>query len=463
MSLTKVLEPAREVPVASQVDVAVVGGGCAGIGAAIAAARTGARVAFIERLGFYGGCVTATMMDVFWMLRAGKEKAVEGIAMELLRRLKAEMDGVQGEPGQRCFVDAEKFKLMVDVMVNEAEVEPWLHCLGVSPYMQGSTVDGVITESKSGRQAILAKVVVDASGDGDIAARSGAPFEYGRPEDGLVQPASISFLLTGIDVGTLKQWQAEHPEDASFARLVAEAKAKGDWTINRRRFGFHGMYEETGELTGVNATRIQAIDPTNTRDLTRAEMELRRQVFQVRDFVRKYVPGGGKAKVGAIGAQLAPRESRRILGEYVLTADDIIASKIFPDTVAISPCFWDQHNALEDGSRHIYPANVKEAYAASHSGVEKVEFARGNVYGVPYRCLVPREVDNLLVAGRCMSADRLAEASLRYLGASFATGQAAGTAAALAALGNTTPRRLDVELLRRTLAEQGAYLAEDVA
>ncbi len=458
MTTRNVTEPARELKVASEVDVAVVGGGCAGIGAAIAAARNGARVAFIERLGFYGGCVTATMMDVFWMLRAGDEKAVEGIAMELLRRLKGEMDGVQGEPGRRCFVDAEKFKLMVDIMVTEAGVEPWLHTLGVHPYMEGNRVAGVLTESKSGRQAILAKVVVDASGDGDIAARAGAPFEMGRPEDGLVQPVSTSFLLTGFDVKAVKAWLAEHPEDRSWARAIAEAKANGDWTINRRRMTFHGMYEETGDMSGVNATRVQAVDPTNVRDLTRAEMELRKQVFQVRDFARKYLPGGKNAKVGAIATQLAPRESRRVLGDYYLTGDDVVEAKMFGDTVAVSPCFWDQHNVLEDGSYHLNPGNSRDIYAASHEDIEQVAFASGNVYGIPYRCLVPRDVENILTAGRCISADRLAESSVRYLGASFAIGQAAGTAAALAGRGNTTPRQLDVQALRTRLAEQGAYL-----
>lgn len=453
MRSTRVLEPAREVTVASQVDVAVVGGGCAGIGAAIAAARNGAKVAFIERLGFYGGCVTAAMMDVFWMLQAKDEKAIEGIAMEMLRRLKSEMDGVQGEPGQRCYVDAEKFKLMADIMVEEAGVEPWLHSLAVQPYMEGNTVAGVITESKSGRQAILAKVVVDASGDGDIAARAGAPFAYGRPEDGLVQPVSISFLLTGMDVVALRQWMRDHPQDTGFGEVVARAKADGEWTINRRRLGFHGWHEVTGEVTGINATRLQGVDPTNVRDLTRAEMELRKQVFQVQDFVRKYVAGGKNARIAAIATQLAPRESRRVLGEYVLRADDVVNGAHFPDAVAVSPCFWDRHDVTGDGSYHCKPANM-----AVQGHVEKVVYATSNTYDIPYRALVPQKIDNLLTAGRCISTDLEAETSIRYLGASFATGQAAGTAAALAALGNVTPRQLDVSLLRKRLSEQGAYL-----
>lgn len=454
-----ITEPAREVPVASEVDVAVVGSGCAGLGAAIAAARNGARVALIERLGFFGGCVTATMMDVFWMWRAGDQKAVEGIAMEMLRRLKSEMDGVQGEPGERCYVDAEKYKLMADIMVQEAEIEPWLHSLAVRPYLDGDTINGIITESKSGKQAILAKVVVDASGDGDIAARAGAPFAMGRPQDGRIQPVSTSFLMTGIDVKTLQDWVNQHPGEKSFPTRVAEARTKGEWAIPRRHFVFHGIYEETGELTGINATRVRDIDPTNVRDLTAAEIELRRQVFQVRDFVRNYVPGGKNAKVGAIATQLAPRESRRILGEYVLRAEDIVSGARFPDAIAKYPCFWDIHNPTGDDIIYLRPANHPSSSPGDR--IDQIHLAKGVLYDIPYRCLVPQRIENLLTAGRCISADHEAVGSIRYLPASFATGQAAGTAAALAALGNVTPRQLDVSVLRRRLSKQGAYLGEE--
>lgn len=480
-NIATIREAAREIPVTAGVDVAVVGGGCAGLAAALAAARNGARVALIERLGFLGGCATATMMDVFWMYRAGDRKGVEGIGIEVLRRLK-EQGGVDGEPGYRVYVDSEKLKVLADQMVVEAGVHLWLDTLGVTPVMEGEAVGGVIIESKSGRQAIRARVVVDASGDGDIAARAGSAFEMGRPEDGRLQPVSTSFRLSNVDFDGVRTYWTEHPEDVFFARLVEKAREAGDFTVARNAIVFHGV-RPWGELTGINATRVFVKDPTDVRQMTAAEIEARRQVYEVADFLRKYVPGFANCEVSYIATQVAARESRRITGEYTLTETDVLESATFPDAIAKFPCFLDLHNPAGDDVRLVYPrpdhpgedpsdlawrsggdSMFEKMIRPAHTPklrADVLQTAAGALFDIPYRALVPVKVERLLTAGRCISATHVAEASIRYFPASFATGEAAGTAAALAARSNVLPRKVDVSALRRQLIVQGAYLGEE--
>ncbi len=482
-NLGTIKDPARDVPVVADVDVAVVGGGCAGLGAAIAAARNGAKVALIERLGFLGGCVTADMMDVLWMSRAGERKAVEGLYMELLRRLK-ERGGVDGEPGYRCYVDSERLKVLADDMVSEAGIDLWLHSLGVYPVLEGKRVAGVIIESKSGRQAIKSRVVVDASGDGDIAYRAGAESKMGRESDGMVQPVSTSFKLTNVNLEQARQYYRQNPTDIFFSELVQKAREAGDFKVARDGIVLHGI-RPWGEITGINATRVVVKDPTNVKMITWAEGEARRQVYQVRDFLRKYVPGYQGCEVSYIATQIAARESRRFIGSYVLSAEDVINGSRFPDAVAVSPCFIDFHNPRgveaqlylpkpaspdEDPMAVAFDSGdpdstfVQETAPARVTGRRRshVRLANAATFDVPYRCLVPNRVEGVLTAGRCISATSEAEGSIRYLPISFATGQAAGTAAAMSASGNIQPRKLDVEALRKKLSAQGAYLGEGV-
>jgi ribulose 1,5-bisphosphate synthetase/thiazole synthase len=482
MGLGSVREPARDIPVVSEVDVAVVGAGCAGLAAALAAARNGAKVALIERLGFLGGCLTATMMDTVWMCRAGDQKAVEGLAIEVLTRVKAR-GGVDGVPGYRVYVDTEKFKLVADEMVLEAGIELWLHALGVAPVMADNAVSGVILESKNGRQAIRAKVVVDASGDGDIAARAGAQFEMGRPSDGLTQPVSTSFRLSNVDFQGMRSYYAEFPDDIWFTRLVRQAREKGDFDVPRHSIVYHGM-RPWGELTGINATRIFVKDPTDARELTAAEVEGRRQVYAVAAMLQKYVPGFANCEVSYIATQIAARESRRVIGGYVLTGDDIVNGATFEDAIAKSPCFVDIHDPKGIGYHMLYPkmarpeddpvamawrsgdpnsvfeTNIRPARMPSRQPMKEDDFkvAKAATFDVPYRALVPTTLDGLLTAGRCISADHVAEGSIRYLPISFATGEAAGTAAAVAAAQGCHPRQVDVQALRRRLVELGTYL-----
>lgn len=482
MARGSIQEPPRDISVVSEVDVAVVGAGCAGLAAALAAARNGAKVALIERLGFLGGCLTATMMDTVWMFRAGDQRAVEGLAIEVLNRVKAQ-GGVDGVPGYRVYVDTEKFKLVADQMVLEAGIELWFHALGAAPVMANNAVSGVIIESKSGRQAIKARVLVDASGDGDIAARAGAQFEMGRFSDGLTQPVSTSFRLSNVDFQGMRSYYAEFPDDIWFARLVKQAREKGDFDVPRHSVVYHGM-RPWGELTGINATRMFVKDPTDVRELTAAEVEGRRQVYAVAAMLRKYAPGFANCEVSYIATQVAARESRRVVGGYILTEDDVLNGSTFADAIAKAPCFVDIHDPKGVGFQVVYPkmprpeddpvsiswrsgdpnsvfeTNIRPAKMPSRAWhkEDQLRIANAATFDVPYRCLVPVRLDGLLTAGRCISADHVAEGSIRYLAISFATGQAAGTAAAMAARSGLQPRHVDVQALRRRLAEQGAYL-----
>ena len=486
--MTTIREIARDIEVVADVDVVVVGGGCAGVAAALAAARSGAKTALVERLGFLGGCATATMMDVFWMYQAGPGiPAVEGIGMEVLRRLK-ERGGVDGEPGWRCYVDSELLKVLYDDMMAEAGVDLWFHALGCYPVQEGNVVKGVIIESKSGRQAILSKVVVDASGDGDIAYRAGAPWRMGRESDGKVQPVSTSFRLSNVHLEGLIRYTQEHPYDLSFAELIVKARANGDYGILRDSLTLHGI-RPWGDFTGINATRVFVDDPTDVKEFTRAEIECRKQVYEVANMLKKYAPGFEDSEVAYIATQAAARESRSFVGDYTLTQNDVITGATFEDAIAVSPCFTDVHSP--DGRISLigmpFPADPKTGVPmrseAWDSGDPKSNFAVytrfakfrpsqpqdpsvqpvAQVFDIPYRTLVPKEIDGLLTSGRCISGDHYAIGCVRYFPISFATGQAAGAAAAMCAQEKVQPRQVKVSKLQKKLVAKGAYLQPEVA
>lgn len=483
--MATITEPSREIPVAVEVDVVVVGGGCAGVSAALAAARSGAKTALVERLGFLGGCATATMMDVFWMFRAGPQiPAVEGVGMEVLRRLK-ERGGVDGEPGCRAYVDSEMLKVLYDDMMKEAGVDLWFHTLGVRPIQEGNAVKGVIIESKSGRQAILAKAVVDASGDGDIAWQAGAAYEMGRPADGKVQPVSTSFRLANVDLAAFQEYIRQNPDELSLRKIIAQARAAGDYDVPREYMSLHGI-RPWGDFTGINATRVHLEDPTDVKQFTVAEIECRRQVYAVADMLRKYAPGFANCEVAAIATQAAARESRRFIGGYVLSQQDILTGARFPDAVAVSPCFTDIHNPAGPTGFMPFPAHPVtgesmyrecrdsgdpdsnwDTYTRGASPVKPHKMdpkyqPTGTLYDIPYRTLVPLEIDRLLTAGRCISCDNFAAGSVRYFSVSFATGEAAGLAAALSAEQGIVPRQLDVRELQTALVASGGYLRPEL-
>jgi len=457
----QVEEAARELPVAYDADVLVVGGGIAGVMAAAAAGRTGARTLLVERFGSLGGTGTAAMMNLFYVPYA----ASRGLVRELFDRLIARGGAI---PGDFVVYDPELYKVTALEMLAEADVRVLLHTLVGDVVLDGRTLRGIVVENKSGRQAILSRVAVDASGDADLAARAGAPYVKGRERDGKMRPMTLIFRLGGVDVPRLVEYVRAHPDDFSpdplqcmldldrhmirifgFFKLVEQAKARGELWPECYYFRVESVLPDRGVLT-VNATRVYGVDGTSADDLSRAEIETRHQMIRLAAWARAHVPGFERSFILDSAHTIGVRETRRIRGEYVMTEDDILAGRRYDDVVAVDA---NQQNPREQGG---HPPDGREGGPEDREARELV--ARMFVYEIPYRSLVPLEVDGLLVAGRCISVDHHADVYTRNQGSAMATGVAAGVAAAVAARSGVLPRAVDVEAVQRELRRLGADL-----
>jgi len=411
----------------SEYDVIVAGGGTAGVAAAVAAARNGANTVLIEKYGFLGGAMTAGLVNPFMTFHVGRKQIIKGIFQEIIDRLK-DMNGYDEKT--KAF-DNEAMKLVTDHMVKEAGVKLLLHTyISDALVTKRNTVRGVEVYNKSGRQIVLGKITVDATGDGDVAVMAGAPYEKGRRKDGLTQPMTLNFRMGGVNVERM-------PSREKINRLFEEAKAKGEIEIPREDVLYFPTTRK-GEIH-FNTTRILKADGTKAEDLTYAETEGRRQMAQLIKFLKEKVPGFENAYLLMSGVQIGVRETRRIIGEYVLTEEDILKARKFEDEIA----------------RGSYPIDI---HSPTGEGTIIKKPPPGEFYDIPYRCMVPKKVDNLLVAGRCISTTHEAQAAVRVIPIVVAIGQAAGTAAALAAKLRVSPREMDVPLLQKTLKEQGACL-----
>ncbi|MBM3189051.1 MAG: FAD-dependent oxidoreductase [Chloroflexi bacterium] len=452
----------RQVPVVEDADVLVIGGGPAGIGAAVAAARNGVKTILVEQYGFLGGAATAALVGPFMTSYSadGETQIIGGVFDELVRRMEAlggathpgRVRAGSAEAGFYRFghdhvtpFESETLKLVAAEMALESGVRLWLHTRFIEPLMEGRWVRGAIVHNKSGLQAIAARVVVDCTADADVAYLAGAPTLKGRPEDGLTQPMTMFFRVGGVDDKVVEAYAAAHPEEEGrlFHSLVEEGKARGAFTIARDKIG---VYRTTQPgVWRVNTSRMQRLDGTNAAHLTEAEIVGRRQVAELMRFLRDSAPGFEHATLLDTGAQVGVRETRRIVGEHVLSIEDLATPRHFEDVVALGSFPVDLHPEIGDGG-------------GTDTGRER-GFVTAPVYEVPYRSLVPMNVEQLLVAGRCLSATREALAAVRIMPMCFATGQAAGVGAALAVQDETSPRRVSVARLRQVLQGQGAILS----
>lgn len=443
------LEKERRIPIVRHVDVLVAGGGPAGLAAAIASARCGAKTLLIEKNGWLGGMATSGLVHPFMPSYAGDRPINTGIFAEVVERL-VKLDGAvhpsstEMDTGYTGFVvwphahvtpfDVEMLKWVILDVIQEADVDLLLHAYVVSAFADGGAAKGVVIESKSGRMAITANVVIDATGDGDVANMLGVPCEKGSDKDGLMQPATLFFRLAGVDRDVVDRYIASHPDERHFKTFARQATEAGEFIPSKHDVLF--FYTPRHDEVAVNTTRIHGVDGTNVFDQTRAEIETRRQVRTLVQFFRKYVPGFQSCYLSVTAQEVGFRETRRIVGEYVLDRDDVLNVRQFPDNIAQCAYMIDIHDRT--GTELFY-----------------VPVPEGKSYGVPYRCLLPQRMENLIVAGRCVSATQDAQGSLRVMPPSFSLGQAAGTAAALSVADNVTPRDLSREKLRNALVQQG--------
>ena len=453
-------EPAKEIPVIAHPDVLIVGAGPAGIGAAIASARMGAKTMIVEQYGFVGGNLTVAQINPMFTFHDIKgRQVVKGIAEEFVSRMvengysEGHMTDLTFDNASMTPLDPEGSKVILLDMLEEAGVEILLHTMCVDVVTKDRTVEAVLIENKSGRAAICPKVVVDCTGDGDVAAKAGAEFVIGDGK-GIMQPVSLFFRIGDVNTSELRAWMKKNrhllkdsPTDKDIDsqkgiaflglnELVKEEIAKGnlDNEIANRIL----MYELPHHQFAMNVTRLQKISGVNAKDLTQAELRLRKQVVEVYRFMKKHVGGFENSFIAETGARVGVRESRHIIGDYVLDEGDILEGRSFEDGISCGTYAIDIHPG--QGKMQIYTGSGKM------------------VYEIPYRSLIPTKFDNMLVAGRCISANQMAAGSIRVMATCMAMGQGAGTAAAMAAEADGITRNVDTKMLREILILQGQYL-----
>jgi hypothetical protein len=453
-------EPAREIKVLREADVVVVGGGPGGVASAISAARTGAKTVLLERYGYLGGMATGGLVNIFPNLSdiSGKQH-IFGLNQEIIDRMKARNAAfcpnkedwgttennvleyylnanmgwfyVRQDPniGGRerllytAVLDPEVLKAELNDMVVEAGVDLLLHSWGTRPIMEGNNVKGVFFESKSGRHAILAKVVIDSTGDGDIFVAAGAEFDD-ELESNFRTALAFSFWIANVDVNKLEDFRRSHP--MKHALLIQELT-----DIGGHSFYFNGLLKNQEGVLWFHTFQIQAIasDAMDVEELTRVDMIGRKKALITYEFLRNNMPGCEKCFIMQAGPQLGTQGGRRVIGEYILTPKDMESDEIFKDTIV------------------VLANNDNGEISAKHPSI-----------CIPYRCLVPVKIDGLLVACRAFSSKASVNQWFNIIPPCIAYGQAAGTAAALAVKAGTQPRKVDYKELQANLRKQGVNL-----
>ena len=457
-STPQVVEPPRRTPVACEVDVLVCGGGLSGIGAALGAARAGARTLVVERNACLGGPATMTLMNT-WNVPVER---MTGVAREIALSLAQQGHGV--DAGPTFPFDPEAFKCVVTERIQDAGARLLTYTPILEPVMDGDRVRGVIVHNKSGRQALLAHAVVDATGDADVAAAAGAEHVKGRESDGRMRPVSVLFRIGGVDLARTVAWCRAHPGQftadpnfhildperglvrmSGFFDIAERARARGELPEEVHYLRMEGVSVERGVVM-VNNSRVYGVDGTDAWDVTRGDLEARRQNRMIFEVIRRDVPGFENAWVIDSSASLGVRETRRTRGRVVLDQPDLLAHRTWPDSVAR---IW-RHMAE---GRDWHRADGGEG--APDDPVYRTGTTELTWFEIPWPVFVPRGVEGLLACGRSLSVTHAADMWTRGQYCCLVTGQVAGIAAALSARDARLPSAVDVRALQRALVGQG--------
>lgn len=454
-----VTEPQREIPISARAEVLVVGGGTAGTAAALAAARAGAQTLVIERGGFVGGTGTAGLMCLYTL----PYDKIYGICREIVDGMAEEGGAVRGPV---IPFEPESFKRVALAKLRTAGARFLFYTWTVGTILEGSRAKGVIIENKSGRQAVLADVIIDASGDGDVAVQAGAQYVVGRDQDNKMRPMTIVFKMGPVDVRTIAEYRQKNPHDFSpdpghnvldlmqrivrldgFFSIIRSGRDRGVLDPEMHYLRLYGIAGETGNLY-VNTVRIYGLDGTKAEEMTQAQLRGVQQIEALVKFLRAEVPGFARAELLETAVSIGVRETRRIVGDYALTVEDCREARRFPD--ALATAFAHMVPGVEIHSPDGGEGDANDPYVAGLV----LPF---NEFSVPLRCLLPQGLEGILTAGRCISTTHEADGWTRSQPIVMQVGQGAGVAAAIAARDRVVPRRVDLKQVHATLGAQGAH------